>query len=1494
MDTMRKMMLVGCCLAACICVMDTRVTARVEQGVDTKSASGDSAPSPLRSSLFSEDQSAYVFPLPPTARLVEDDGYGGARGEGLCPDEADDQLIYSNLGSPTQQMVYRPPIRYTRVADDIFTNAVATCEIDKYLIRVNGGVPNGWFQKFTTRVALTTYCPSTDYWGPTIAGTDLSFTRTADINDIWELEVDFCDPNIGICADRRACRFVDDAFESGAGCSDGSECMERTAPVIIPSQVWLRVEFSTGTAGWLVGAPPIRGFSTDQYDNMFTGCATWFGGYPAHPHSSFYAQFYSPPTCPTHFLAYLAFNPDKPAYTEFGTDDVLMADDIELIINDCELSTVEIGTQGTNGRYEIDFDLRTFPSDPPIPGSEFHWVSDRRSGRGNLEVARLEFPPGMNLGRDFWLTWQANKDDSGVINVGYNQAGGECRIDIPPTGQQACNHYFGFFGPPNAPPGEWAYQPDGTTFGIEVGEGGDAVFYVAVYCRGDAPIGPCCMAQPDIPAQNPACLDNVPVTSCLQGRWLNAGDEGKCEYGQDCNTVDQDCENWTCAFPPCICDPIIECPATFNLGICPDEKTECNVVDQDCTGDACVGEDCTCDTADPWARIGQPACGTHACCMPDNNCDDLPRDECVAILEEDTGNPARWNRGDWCGYRDQRCPFFACYDAKVACSNCHDPFHECHSDQECKDWLDDPGATCNLVEQTCNIPKGCTDVWCCDWVCRIPSNQFCCSTGWDCTCRAQSEFCPGPPANNECHDEEAARGAIAIRLDAAPLPLRYRGTASSNHENATSGPTDICCFKQGTDRLLPGSVWYKFRPEETSSVRIQTCDTPGAIDALDSVIQVFAAPFTDIGICDDGSQCSVGDQDCPPTSCADPPCVCHDDDERLCQYLEVIACNDDAGGQCGDGGGNADLCIPLVQAGVLYYIVVGASGNDQLGTYKLTIEQPCDPDDIAPANSFCDGAGAALPVVPNPYDLAEATLFCPAEPCVPMMSSDIWFDHRPACTGNLVIRTCDSDPLTPEEDTTLAVYEGVNCPPAPDDPATPEQEGALLGCNDDAAASEYARVTLGIPQTCASVGGDCDVDGDCPTICTVGVCTMGTCTIGLDVCTTDDDCDEGATCAYDTCTSDGDCEEGICTQDACADDTDCDIGICSSGDQCSVSEEDCADGFSCVRAGDCGPGICESACWPGSLVVVPASSATYYKIRLGGSRGSVPAGEFTITCDEQDCNQNLIPDPIDILNCPEPDQSCKDCNFNGVLDLCDVVFNPEEWEDCNANGKPDRCEMSSIDCGEGYFCPVDCAVDIVPPGGNCVPDECDCPEGVMTWATTSDPPDGIIDARQPHPVDDGTTPQGISVITVQGPPLARKKCFTLCETQVDGTPNDIQSVVEFPPMTYTITLERPLAAGAVTKITYTDETGTASSGVYTSLPADSDASGRSQDVDIPALVSCCLNGSCPPPHGAHSCDINHSGTNTAEDILRLIDALNGGGAFAAWDDQIPYDGGECD
>ena len=76
---------------------------------------------------------------------------------------------------------------------------------------------------------------------------------------------------------------------------------------------------------------------------------------------------------------------------------------------------------------------------------------------------------------------------------------------------------------------------------------------------------------------------------------------------------------------------------------------------------------------------------------------------------------------------------------------------------------------------------------------------------------------------------------------------------------------------------------------------------------------------------------------------------------------------------------------------------------------------------------------------------------------------------------------------------------------------------------------------------------------------------------------------------------------------------------------------------------------------------------------------------------------------------------------------------------------------------------------------------------------------------------------------------------------------------------------------------------------------DSTGDGEVRAGDIAELVSCCVNSTCSPAYrNVISCDINHSGLVTSEDIVRHVDLLNGSGGFATWLNQTSYDGGECD
>lgn len=114
---------------------------------------------------------------------------------------------------------------------------------------------------------------------------------------------------------------------------------------------------------------------------------------------------------------------------------------------------------------------------------------------------------------------------------------------------------------------------------------------------------------------------------------------------------------------------------------------------------------------------------------------------------------------------------------------------------------------------------------------------------------------------------------------------------------------------------------------------------------------------------------------------------------------------------------------------------------------------------------------------------------------------------------------------------------------------------------------------------------------------------------------------------------------------------------------------------------------------------------------------------------DKDCNNNGIPDHIDIANgtsddCNNngiPDECENDCNCNGVDDKVDIANGtsddcnlngiPDECEDdCNGNGIPDDCDIAngtSDDCNKNGI-PDECEEDC---NGNGIPDDCDIAAG---------------------------------------------------------------------------------------------------------------------------------------------------------------------------------------
>ncbi|MCH7888762.1 MAG: hypothetical protein IIA00_05735 [Proteobacteria bacterium] len=411
----------------------------------------------------------------------------------------------------------------------------------------------------------------------------------------------------GTCDDGSACN------TDGPACGDGSTCVSSFIacvedPLQIPAAVWLRLRFDTDDAAVVLGTPPTRGFSADGYDDPQGPCTAWFAGWPAFPHASFYSEIIAPADCETHFLAYLAANPHKPAFLPsdlgpvIGPGGVLrppvthpetrLGDDITLTVDNCILSAYELGIKGTFPPefFVMDIDLR-WPDVQTIQQGtrrEFYaWSGD------NTVVGHFTIDEDLNLAisandQPIFITWQSNNATVGAIEVDINQAGTSgptmLAYDVDP-----------------ARPDEWVVASDG--------DNTPAVFYAAIFCRGETSRGACCPDQFDTPGSEMNCFDDVPVTSCLGNRWL-------ANTTCDENLFDPPCGTHACCMADGSCD---------------------NVVREDCL--------MTCDTSSPPIE-----CQTDQDCPGERTCGtDVAADLCTSVC-------ATWDTGSFCDDADFECP----------------------------------------------------------------------------------------------------------------------------------------------------------------------------------------------------------------------------------------------------------------------------------------------------------------------------------------------------------------------------------------------------------------------------------------------------------------------------------------------------------------------------------------------------------------------------------------------------------------------------------------------------------------------------------------------------------------------------------------------------------------------------------------------------------------------------------------------------------------------
>jgi len=435
-----------------------------------------------------------------------------------------------------------------RIADDLVTAAVAPCPLSEVIVQVHGGNfdPAAVPGVFDVILELWTGCPGAG--GLPISGGEVTVGPLAD-NALHDVLIALPD--------------------------------HPTPPT---TTVWVSAQFSTDSAGVMVGSPPELGYSRDVYDAEPTRCNTHFDGtFPAVPHASFAAQVFAAGTCETHFLAYAAI--DETAASFDRGRDVRLGDDLVLAAPVCELSTYEIAVRGQSSPYAVLVDLRrgTLESGPlsVVPGTEATFLGLP----GQVAIFRAAFPPGIILRAEdgLWMIWRTNRPDTGVLLAGDTQVG-------------VSTDFYAWEDPIIG----WQVEPfPGYSEGV---------FSIAVNCRGEAPLGACCRQPDEHSGPTGVCADQIPAAACPFDRWLpneSPTDLTLCAYGP----FDPPCGTAACCIEndegSSTCDNLT--------------KEECDARN-DCTGDGCLGSGGFWQPGE-FCGEGAQRCFAYPCYFAENGCD---------------------------------------------------------------------------------------------------------------------------------------------------------------------------------------------------------------------------------------------------------------------------------------------------------------------------------------------------------------------------------------------------------------------------------------------------------------------------------------------------------------------------------------------------------------------------------------------------------------------------------------------------------------------------------------------------------------------------------------------------------------------------------------------------------------------------------------------------------------------------------------------------------
>ncbi len=358
----------------------------------------------------------------------------------------------------------------------------------------------------------------------------------------------------------------------------------------------------------------------------------------------------------------------------------------------------------------------------------------------------------------------------------------------------------------------------------------------------------------------------------------------------------------------------------------------------------------------------------------------------------------------------------------------------------------------------------------------------------------------------------------------------------------------------------------------------------------------------------------------------------------------------------------------------------------------------------------------------------------------------------------------------------------------------------------------------------------------------------------------------------------------VATDNRAATDDSSDPGFCCHGGM-SACVGGSRDRDPCVLASDCPGGTCPP------ISAIPGAKgygSVWFKFIQ-------PAGHTSASISTCSSNAPALDSLLQVFAARDHSTEAAACQS-----LVTIGCN-DDTPGCGSSGRNSRVCVDHLVPRQTYYVQVGAKTPAtlgeyrvtVTPGcaATAPPEECDpyCPHGTIQFI---DPPDGVVDARRPFEPNDVPTPEGIQDFVVTGPTGISDQCWSVCDSRPNGPPGAIDTVVESPNGTYKVTLSRPIAAGAVTSLTYTDWLGATTTGCFTSHPANVNGDTMASPTDILDLVDA-LNGISTLPWGLYSGDLDHSGLVSPADILELIDLLNGAGLSGAWNGTLRPDATGC-